>query len=33
MTYYNEENLDFEEIQEMFEDQMEDVLEEVTEGM
>jgi hypothetical protein len=33
MTYYNEENLDFEEMQEMFEDQMEDVLEEVTEGI
>jgi hypothetical protein len=33
MTYYNEENLDFEEMQEIFEDQMEDVLEEVTEGI
>jgi hypothetical protein len=33
MSYYNEENLDFEEMQEMFEDQMEDVLEEVTEGI
>jgi hypothetical protein len=31
--YYNEENFDFEEMEQIFEDQIDEMIEEVTEGM